>query len=179
MFASVTLSERNREALLVPSEALIRTGTRTLVMLAEDGGRFRPAEVQPGAEAGDKTEIIAGLSEGEKVIASGQFLLDSEASLSGIVARPIGGAQTGPQAPSAKPAALSETVGRIEQIDAKSVTISHQPVPAIGWPAMTMSFQLSDPALAHRIKAGDQVRFAFDLPPAGPTVRRMTKLAGQ
>lgn len=179
MFASVTLGEGNREALLVPSEALIRTGTRTLVMVAEDDGRFRPAEVQPGAEAGDKTEILAGLSEGEKVVASGQFLLDSEASLSGIAARPIGGMATSTQPPSTKPTTLAETVGRIEQIDAQSVTISHQPMPAIGWPAMTMSFHLSDPSLARGIKAGDQVRFAFDQPPAGPTVRRMTKVAGQ
>lgn len=179
MFASVMLGYGAREALLVPSEALIRTGTRTLVMLAEDGGRFRPAEVQPGAEAGDKTEILAGLSEGERVVASGQFLLDSEASLSGIAARPIGTAQATLQPPVAKPATLAETVGRIEQIDARSVTISHQPVPAIGWPAMTMRFHLPDPSLARGIKAGDRVHFAFDRPATGPTVRRMTKVVGQ
>src|SRR3546814_2817648 len=79
-------------ALLVPSEALIRTGKRTLVMLALDKGRYRPAEVQIGRESGDDTEILAGLSEGEKVVASGQFLIDSEASLSGVEARPIGAA---------------------------------------------------------------------------------------
>jgi Cu(I)/Ag(I) efflux system membrane fusion protein len=45
-------------------------------MLALDQGRYRPAEVQTGREAGDETQILAGLSEGEKVVASGQFLLD-------------------------------------------------------------------------------------------------------
>ena len=95
MFATVHLGGTSDTALLVPSEAVIRTGTRTLVMLAEDKGRYRPAEVKAGREAGGSTEILAGLAAGEKVVASGQFLLDSEASLTGIAARPITGATTG------------------------------------------------------------------------------------
>ena len=91
MFAKVRLGGTERAALLVPSEAVIRTGERTLVMLAEPKGRFRPAEVRIGREAGGQTEILAGLAQGQKVVASGQFLLDSEASLIGIEARPIGG----------------------------------------------------------------------------------------
>jgi Cu(I)/Ag(I) efflux system membrane fusion protein len=91
MFATVHLGGTPQLALLVPSEAVIRTGKRTLVMLAGGKGRFRPAEVRTGREAGDQTEIIAGLADGEKVVASGQFLLDSEASLTGVAARPISG----------------------------------------------------------------------------------------
>ncbi len=91
MFATVHLGDTSRSALLVPSEAVIRTGKRTLVMLADGRGRFRPAEVRIGREAGGQTEILAGLAVGEKVVASGQFLLDSEASLTGIAARPIAG----------------------------------------------------------------------------------------
>ena len=89
MFATVHLGDTPRSALLVPSEAVIRTGRRTLVMLAGDKGRYRPAEVQAGREAGGQTEILAGLADGEQVVASGQFLLDSEASLTGVTARPI------------------------------------------------------------------------------------------
>ena len=91
MFATVHLGDTARAALLVPTEAVIRTGKRTLVMLADRKGHYRPAEVRTGAEAGGKTEILAGLNDGEKVVASGQFLLDSEASLTGVVARPIAG----------------------------------------------------------------------------------------
>ncbi|MBN8809168.1 MAG: efflux RND transporter periplasmic adaptor subunit [Sphingomonas sp.] len=91
MFATVHLGDTSRSALLVPSEAVIRTGKRTLVMLADGKGRFRPAEVRIGRDAGGQTEILAGLAAGEKVVASGQFLLDSEASLTGIAARPISG----------------------------------------------------------------------------------------
>jgi len=93
MFATVALGGDARAALLVPSEAVIRTGTRTLVMLATADGRYHPAEVKGGREAGGQTEILAGLSEGEKVVASGQFLLDSEASLTGIQVRPLNGAR--------------------------------------------------------------------------------------
>src|SRR3546814_652740 len=179
MFATVSFGGATQPALLVPSEALIRTGKRTLVMLALDKGRYRPAEVQIGRASGDDTEILAGLSEGEKVVASGQFLIDSEASLSGVEARPIGAATPTAAAKPAATGTLYETVGKIEQITANSVTLSHEPVPAIGWPAMTMTFQLPDPKIPRGLKTGDRVRFGFDRPPAGPTIRRMTKVAGQ
>ncbi|MGH6785840.1 MAG: efflux RND transporter periplasmic adaptor subunit [Novosphingobium sp.] len=93
MFAQVTLGGTGSAALLVPSEAVIRTGTRTLVMLATGNGRYQPAEVRTGREGGGQTEILEGLAVGEKVVASGQFLLDSEASLTGIPARKLGAAQ--------------------------------------------------------------------------------------
>ncbi len=94
MFATVSLGQSRQDGLLVPSEAVIDTGERTLVMLATGRGRYRPAEVRIGRESGGQTEILAGLSEGEKVIVSGQFLVDSEASLSGIQVRPIAPAGT-------------------------------------------------------------------------------------
>ena len=72
--------------------------------------------------------------------------------------------------------ALYETTGRIERLEARSVTFSHQPVPALQWPAMTMGFTLADPALARGLKVGDQVRFAFDQAGASHTVRRIEKI---
>ncbi len=93
MFAQVALGRTGSAALLVPSEAVIRTGTRTIVMLATGNGRYQPAEVRIGREGGGQTEILEGLAVGEKVVASGQFLLDSEASLTGIPARKLGGAK--------------------------------------------------------------------------------------
>jgi Cu(I)/Ag(I) efflux system membrane fusion protein len=76
--------------LLVPTEAIVQTGKRTLVMLAEDNGRFQPADVQIGIESGGFTEVTRGLQRGQKVVVSAQFLIDSEASLRGIEAR-LGG----------------------------------------------------------------------------------------
>ncbi len=91
MFAQVVLGGDAKPALLVPSEAVIRTGTRAIVMLAMGDGRYHPAEVRTGREGSGKTEVLAGLAVGEKVVASGQFLLDSEASLTGISVRPLEG----------------------------------------------------------------------------------------
>lgn len=175
MFATVAFGGTSRSALLVPSEAVIRTGKRTLVMLALADGRYSPAEVRVGSEAGGRTEILAGLSEGEKVVSSGQFLLDSEASLSGVAARPIAGASN---APAAQPTQY-DTSGKIEKIGANDVTLNHGAVPALKWPAMTMSFRLGSPALARGFKVGDRVRFTFDQAREGPTLRRMTREAGR
>jgi Cu(I)/Ag(I) efflux system membrane fusion protein len=87
MTAQVSLAQTGGQALLqVPSEALIRTGKRVLVMLAEEGGHYRPVEVETGVENQDHTVILSGLQEGQQVVASGQFLLDSEASLKGVTA---------------------------------------------------------------------------------------------
>ncbi len=97
MYGQIVFGGGGAPALLVPSEAVIRTGTRNLVMLALAEGRYQPAQVRVGREAGGQTEILAGLAVGERIIASGQFLIDSEASLSGVEARPIDGAAT-PQA---------------------------------------------------------------------------------
>jgi Cu(I)/Ag(I) efflux system membrane fusion protein len=76
-----------RPVLLVPSDAIIHTGRRSVVMLAEEAGHFRPVEVTPGLEAGGQTEIVSGLQAGQRVVLSGQFLIDSEASLRGLEGR--------------------------------------------------------------------------------------------
>jgi Cu(I)/Ag(I) efflux system membrane fusion protein len=88
MFASISLRGANRhDLLLVPSEALIQTGTRTVVMLAQGDGKFVPVEVEVGAEANGQSEIRKGLEAGQKVVVSGQFLIDSEASLKATTTR--------------------------------------------------------------------------------------------
>lgn len=173
MFAAVQFSGGAEPALLIPSEAVIRTGRRAIVMVAQPGGRFLPAEIRAGREAGGRTEVLAGLAEGDKVVASGQFLLDSEANLSGLQPRPIPSAP----APAKSAPALHEGMGRVEAITPTSVTLSHGPITPLQWPAMTMSFHLADPGLARGISVGDHVGFAFDQPPAGPTVRRLSKAA--
>ncbi|NDU92212.1 MAG: efflux RND transporter periplasmic adaptor subunit, partial [Ferrovum sp.] len=88
MYAHVTLQKtENPDRLLIPSEAVIATGKRSVVIVAGDAGHFRPAEVTVGREDGGKTEILAGLQQGEQIVVSGQFLIDSEASLKGVLAR--------------------------------------------------------------------------------------------
>ncbi|HMY40375.1 MAG TPA: efflux RND transporter periplasmic adaptor subunit, partial [Marinagarivorans sp.] len=87
----VVRSSTAETGLFVPTEAVIRTGKRVLVMLAEHDGSFMPVKVVPGHEQGSLTRILQGLEEGQEVVASGQFLLDSEASFLGITPDAAGG----------------------------------------------------------------------------------------
>lgn len=88
--AQVSLQQSiDQHVLWVPSEAVIRTGHQALVMLAEEGGHYRPVEVRTGPENDGQIAILQGLQEGQQVVSSGQFLLDSEASLKGLDVTPL------------------------------------------------------------------------------------------
>ena len=88
MFVTVNLiPATHREALLVPTEAVIQTGKRNVVIVAQDNGKFAPVDVELGRESNGQTEICKGLQLGQKVVVSGQFLVDSEASLRGTTTR--------------------------------------------------------------------------------------------
>jgi Cu(I)/Ag(I) efflux system membrane fusion protein len=88
MFADVTLYAGPKDDVLhIPREALIRSGKAERVILALGDGRFQAREVTAGLETGDWVEILAGLEAGERVVTSGQFLIDSESSLKASLAR--------------------------------------------------------------------------------------------
>jgi len=105
MYAAVHLRGASTpEVLMVPSEAVIRTGLRSVVIVAEDETHFRPALVRVGSEYGGQSEILTGVDAGQQVVASGQFLIDSEANLRGALARLESGvtkADDGPSEPMA------------------------------------------------------------------------------
>jgi len=88
MFLSLEFAGQPAEPqLVVPSEAVIVTGERSVVILARDGDGFDVADVTTGLEADGKTVILSGVEEGRSVVVSGQFLLDSEASLNAAITR--------------------------------------------------------------------------------------------
>ncbi|MAG64961.1 MAG: efflux transporter periplasmic adaptor subunit [Pseudomonadales bacterium] len=172
MTADVTLSRDEDEALVVPTEALIRTGRRTLVMLAEGEGKFRPVEVQPGREADDKTEVLSGLDEGQRVVASGQFLLDSEASLRGLTAQQDQPAQS--QTP-----ALHEAEGTIVSLEDDMVGLSHGPFKTLNMPGMTMAFPVSDASLLTGLFEGDRVRVGVSESDEGLVIEQIEQVGDQ
>ena len=157
LFAQVSLRGAAREALVVPAESVIRTGKRALVYVAEPGGRYRPVPVEIGEQVDEWIVVRSGLVAGQEVVASGQFLIDSEASLQGVMAR----AAIAASAPTAA-AEPYRASGVIVEIEGNHITLDHAAVPALKWPAMTMPFKLADPALARGLKKGQPVSFAFD-----------------
>jgi Cu(I)/Ag(I) efflux system membrane fusion protein len=160
MFATIHMApSQSRETLLVPSEAVIQTGTRTVVITASDKGKFAPAEIVTGTEANGQTEVVKGLSEGQKVVASGQFLIDSEASLRGTLQRLGGGTPADPMSAMPSTAATHRATGQIERIAVDEITISHGPVPSLKWGPMTMGFMPPAAGLPKDIKVGDIVQF--------------------
>lgn len=96
MYATVRFAPVVAEgAVAVPSQALIRTGQRHLVIVALGGGRFAPREVETGAEAEQWIQVLAGLEPGERVVTSSQFLIDSESNLRAAVQKLIAGREGG------------------------------------------------------------------------------------
>ena len=86
MLLRLTVSAPQGERLVVASEAVIRTGKRAVVILRNAQGGFEPRDVSLGADFGDDVEIVSGLTAGDQVVASGQFLIDSEARLRSVSA---------------------------------------------------------------------------------------------
>ena len=159
MFVTMQFTDtRAEKSLLIPTEAVIQTGTRTVVMLAEDNGAFRPVEVEIGIESGGQTEIKRGLQTGQRVVVSSQFLIDSEASLKGIESR----LNAEPKPGEAAQRHTGEAI--VESIDRDAITLSHGPIASMKWPDMTMGFKLGEVGKAGQAKAiapGDRVRFRF------------------
>jgi Cu(I)/Ag(I) efflux system membrane fusion protein len=123
MWANVEIhTEVAREGLAVPIQAVIRTGRRDVALVALDGGRFEPRELRLGAQAGDDFEVLEGLAEGDHVVTSAQFLINSESNLQSAVQKMMGA--SGP------PAAPIEGEGAMQGHTAPAPSAESAPAPA-------------------------------------------------
>jgi len=171
MYANVAIYGGAKENVLsVPREALLRSGGTERLIIAKGNGRFAQRRVVAGMESGDFVEIKSGVSAGEKVVTSSQFLIDSEASLKASLAR-----MTNPAAdedkniPEEKMADMLTSEKTIEikgtgvvtrlMIDHAMLTIRHDPVEALGWPQMTMDFATLEGVPIKNLAVGDAVEF--------------------
>src|SRR5882672_2627524 len=163
MFVSVDLSAAaKKETLLVPSEAMIRTGTRSVVVLSVGEGKFQPIEVVAGSEANGQTEIRKGLEVGQKVVVSGQFLIDSEANL-----RATGTRMEGAEVSKAATPQTHQAVGEILGVGTDGLLIKHGAIPSAGMGAMTMPFRAPGGVVPPGFKKSDRIRFEFTIRPDG------------
>ncbi|MCK4866136.1 MAG: efflux RND transporter periplasmic adaptor subunit [Gammaproteobacteria bacterium] len=179
MFAKVNIyGGAKREVLTIPREALIRTGNDQRVILSIGKGHFQARKVTAGIESGEFIEIVKGISEGDTVVTSGQFLIDSEASLKASIAR------------------MSSMDGKKEEMDPtmdmsvkimgtavlnsvmpayNMINMAHDPIPALDWPAMEMDFTVKKDVSLQGLNKGDKVEFELEKGESGYVVKSITK----
>ncbi|HAS6349519.1 TPA: efflux RND transporter periplasmic adaptor subunit [Vibrio vulnificus] len=153
MFANITLQPvSDSEVLTVPKSSVIRSGGMTRVVLAEGEGKYRSARIETGREADDKVEVLQGLNQGDRIVTSAHFMLDSESSQSADLSR-INGVEV--------PAETAWAKGEITDLmaDHGMLTINHQPVPEWNWPGMTMNFNAAQGVDLSALQKGQAIEF--------------------
>ncbi|WP_122289602.1 efflux RND transporter periplasmic adaptor subunit [Serratia plymuthica] len=165
MYLQLTLSHSTlgQPVLAIPQEALIGSGDRNRVLLAEGNGHFTPVEVVAGRAQDGWVEIKRGLSVGQQVVTSGQFLIDSEASMRSAL----------PQMAAQTELKQYQAEGVVEALNDSAITLSHGPVPELQWPAMTMDFALTSAGLPAGIKPGDRVKIDFTVDDQGSHISQI------
>lgn len=152
MFAELRiLASDQEERLLIPKEALIRGGQQNRVVLALGEGRFKSLAVKTGHSDNQRVEILEGLIEGEEIVTSAQFLLDSESSKSSDFTR----IDVTDSQPVDKPSQVWVEV-KVNSVDADrlKINLDHGPIDAWQWPQMTMDFQLDEYLDLEQLKPG-------------------------
>lgn len=187
MYAEVTIfSGAKRDILVIPRESLIRTGQDTRVIVDQGDGRFAPRKIVAGVESGDGVEVIAGLRENERVVTSGQFLIDSEASLKASLARMSEGNEASSDMQK-QSAAMGKTTGEITgsgsikaiKADEHKLNLEHGPIEQLGWPSMVMDFKYRHGVDISQLKPGDQVDFTLEKTVDGYVINSISRRKNQ
>ena len=152
MYAKVDMKVgAGRTALTIPISAVIDSGTSQRIIVQQDEGRFEPRDVKLGQRNDDYVEVNEGVKEGEQVVVSANFLIDSESNLKAA----LGGMKE-------KPSVSHHALGTLDSIEANgSVMITHDPVASLNWPKMTMEFVPANAALIDKLKPGTAIAFEF------------------
>lgn len=164
MYAQITVHQNLEETLLVPREAVIRTGDEDRVVLALGDGKFKSVAVTLGRSDRLNFEILDGLEAGAEVVTSAQFLLDSESSKAADFAR-----MAMPEEKTARqdesPPQSAQTSGVINHIDTKSrvANISRGAIEKWNRPPATMDFSIAAYVDLQRFSKGDAIQFEFEI----------------
>jgi Cu(I)/Ag(I) efflux system membrane fusion protein len=201
MFANVTVrTSLQTDAVVVPAEAIVRSGKSDQVFVMRGPGKFEPREVILGVSSDGLVQILSGVRPGEEVVASSQFLIDSESKLREATAKMLEVLRAGPgstpvgtdagaapvtthqheamQAMETAPAAAGEPVPEGSEIMAMGIvkevreaghklTITHDPIEALGWPAMTMDFEVTAETELAGLEPGVRIHFILERDAAG------------
>ncbi len=164
--ANIMLPPRH-DVLLIPREALIRSGDQQRVVLAGEGGRFAVALVESGPEFGDEVEIVSGLSGTDTVVVSAQFLLDSESSLRAGFSRmepPAEEEREGGEEQGGADVMAVWSSGTYHGPGAKenTISLSHEPIAEFGWPAMKMDLVLAPDVSVGELAPETAIQFQLE-----------------
>jgi Cu(I)/Ag(I) efflux system membrane fusion protein len=183
MFASTQIEAgKASKVLSVPTSAVIDSGTRQVVLVRLAEGRFEPRAVTLGSRSDNYVEVLTGITEGEQVVTSANFLLDSEsnlkAALSGMSERAAQSAAPASPEQQKQKSVGHQAQGTLESINKDgTVSITHEPIKSLGWPGMTMNFALTNPSLVAGLKPGNKI--TFELVERKPDEWVITKLQAQ
>ena len=112
MYVNVTVRTSGAvDAVMVPTEAVLHSGARAVVIVARGGGVFEPREVVLGTESEGMQEVAAGLAEGESIVVSSQFLIDSDANLRAAISQLLSGAEAAGRMSGHEPANARDSAG--------------------------------------------------------------------
>ncbi len=185
MFAYAQIAVgKDGKVLTVPTSAVIDSGTRQVVLVRLSEGRFEPRTVSLGSRSDDYVEVLSGVVAGEQVVTSANFLIDAEsnlkAALSGLsvdaLPAVVGQDSSRPANPKGDAVGMNpdlhanlpgkaishQALGTLNSInDDGSVSITHDPIPALKWPGMTMDFALTNASLVAGIKPGSPISFVI------------------
>ncbi|MBV7436762.1 efflux RND transporter periplasmic adaptor subunit [Aeromonas sp. sif2416] len=154
MFAKVSIrSGKGEPQMVVPSEAVIRTGSQNRLVLALGDGGFKSVAVTLGAQFGDRVAILDGVEPGDNIVSSAQFLLDSESSIDSDFQRMT----------AVRPQQIW-TQGEIQTLDlaSRTLTVAHQPIPEWQWPAMEMDFAVADGVDMSKLAQGQRLHLQVE-----------------
>ena len=167
MFAQLDITASAvKDALVVPSEAVIHSARMQRVVLALGDGKFRSVKVMTGIESQGLTQISSGLEESQSVVHSAQFLIDSESSINADLSRmqhekPV-------PAMDMEPASRVWVLGKVTALEgAHALKIQHEPIPEWSWPQMNMSLNIQQDIAIGDFKNGDSIGFCLDKLPDG------------
>ncbi|MCA0936471.1 efflux RND transporter periplasmic adaptor subunit [Vibrio alginolyticus] len=162
MFANIALQPVSDSAVLtIPRSSVIRSGGMTRVVLAEGNGKYRSTRIEVGREADDRTEVLEGLSQDDRIVTSAHFMLDSESSQTADLSR-----ISAPQEPTAITAWAKGEITDVMK-DHRMLTINHQPVPEWDWPGMVMNFTFADGVELGDLQKGQIIEFEMQKTDSG------------
>ena len=173
MYANVKIfGGAKKNTIVIPLEGLIRTGREERVIINLGDGKFEARKVKAGIESGEFVEILEGVNEGDEIVTSGQFLIDSEASMRASLNRMSATRSSDdsdrPTTESAshsnsdsKLVSASGVIQMIKQ-DEHTLNLQHEAIKDLGWPAMTMDFSVTDEIDLSNLSVNDNVMFQLE-----------------